>query len=85
MKPLTLFPWGTLVVAAWPSLIETEWVKFASLDPRAFNSGHKGPQEDTASKASNPRIHLALYLPALNDKQHDSHVKAYFLHLVTGK
>ncbi|WP_411726847.1 transposase [Methyloglobulus sp.] len=65
-----------------PGLSHREWVKFAGLDPKAFESGKSVHKKTRLSKAGNRHIRSALYMPALSAKQHDPHVKAYFQHLV---
>jgi transposase len=65
-----------------PDLSHREWVKFAGLDPKAFDSGKSVHKKTRLSKAGNRHIRSALYMPALSAKQHDPHVKAYFQHLV---
>ncbi len=65
-----------------PGLSHRAWVKFAGLDPRAFDSGKSVHKKTRLSKAGNRHIRSALYMPALSAKQHDPHVKAYFQHLV---
>lgn len=63
-------------------LTHKQWVRYAGLDPRAFDSGksvHKAPR---LSKAGNRHIRQALYMPALSAKQHDPYVKAFFQHLI---
>jgi len=63
-------------------LTHKQWVKYAGLDPRVFDSGksvHKAPR---LSKAGNRQIRQALYMPALSAKQHDPYVKAFFGHLI---
>jgi transposase len=65
-----------------PGLSNREWVKFAGLDPRAFESGKSVHKKARLSKAGNRHIRSTLYMPALSAKQHDPHVRAYFLHLV---
>lgn len=65
-----------------PDLSHREWVKFAGLDPRAFDSGKSIHKKTSISKAGNRHIRAALYFPALSAKQHDKHVKAYFQHLM---
>jgi transposase len=65
-----------------PDLSRREWVKFAGLDPQAFDSGKGVHKKARISKAGNPHIRAALYMPALSAKQHDRHVKAYFEHLM---
>ena len=61
-----------------PDLSHREWVKFAGLGPRAFDSGKSVHKKTRISKAGNRHIRAALYFPALSAKQHDKHVKAYF-------
>jgi transposase len=73
MGELLLLPQG---------LSHREWVKFAGLDPRAFDSGKSVHKQARLAKAGNRHIRSALYMPALSAKQHDPHVKAYFQHLV---
>ena len=65
-----------------PDLTHREWVKFAGLDPKAFDSGKSVHKKSRISKAGNRNIRAALYMPALSAKQHDPHVRAYFQHLV---
>lgn len=65
-----------------PNLSHREWVKFAGLDPRVFDSGKSVHKKARISKAGNRHIRMALYMPALSAKQHDPHVKAYFQHLL---
>ena len=63
-----------------PGLSHREWLKFAGLDPRAFDSGKSVHKQ--ARLAGNRHIRSALYMPAMSAKQHDPYVKAYFQHLV---
>lgn len=65
-----------------PGLSHREWVKFAGLDPKAFDSGKSIHKKTRISKAGNRYIRAALYMPALSAHQHDPHVRAYFQHLV---
>lgn len=65
-----------------PGLSHREWVKFAGLDPKAFDSGKSVHKKTRISKAGNGHIRAALYFPAMSAKQHDKHVRAYFQHLV---
>ena len=73
MGELLLLPQG---------LSHREWVKFAGLDPRAFDSGKSVHKKTRLSKAGNRHIRSALYMPALSATQHDKYIKAYFQHLV---
>ena len=54
-----------------PDLSHREWVKFAGLDPKAFDSGKSVHKKACISKAGNRHIRSALYMPALSAKQHD--------------
>ena len=65
-----------------PGLSHREWVKFAGLDPKAFDSGKSVHKKTRISKAGNSHIRAALYMPAMSAAQHDRHVKAYFQHLI---
>lgn len=65
-----------------PNLSHREWVKFAGLDPKAFESGKSVHKKMRLSKAGNRHIRSALYMPALSAKKHDPHVSAYFQHLI---
>jgi len=65
-----------------PDLSHREWVKFAGLDPKSFESGKSVHKKTRLSKAGNRHIRSALYMPALSAKTHDPHVSAYFQHLV---
>ena len=65
-----------------PGLSHRAWVKFAGLDPRAFDSGKSVHKQARLAKTGNRHIRSALYMPALSAKQHDPYVKAYFQHLV---
>src|SRR5690606_36195842 len=54
-----------------------EWVKFAGLDPRAFDSGKSVHKKTRISKVGNSHIRAALYMPSWSAIQHDRHIKAY--------
>jgi transposase len=63
-------------------LTHKQWVKYAGLDPRAFDSGTSVHKAARLSKAGNRQIRQALYMPALCAKCHDPYVKAFFEHLI---
>ena len=63
-------------------LTHKQWVKFAGLDPRHFQSGTSIEKRARISKSGNRYIRHALYMPALSAKAHDPHVKAFFEHLL---
>ena len=72
---------GELVLLP-PGLTHKEWVKYAGLDPRAFQSGKSVNKQPRLSKAGNRHIRQALYMPALSAKTHDPYVRAYAEHLI---
>jgi transposase len=72
---------GELSVLA-EGLTHKQWVKYAGLDPRVFQSGKSVEKKPRLSKAGNRHVRQALYMPALSAKQHDPHVRAYFEHLL---
>ena len=63
-------------------LTHKQWVKYAGLDPRVFQSGTSVEKKPRLSKAGNRHVRQALYMPALSAKQHDPHVRAYFEQLL---
>lgn len=63
-------------------LTHKQWVKYAGLDPRVFQSGKSIEKKPRLSKAGNRHVRQSLYMPALSAKQHDPHVRAYFEHLL---
>jgi transposase len=65
-----------------PGLSHREWVKFAGLAPRAFDSGKSVHKKTRISTAGNRHIRAALFMPAMSAAQHDPHAKAYCQHLV---
>lgn len=65
-----------------PGLSHREWVKFAGLDTKAFDSGKSVHKNMRLSKAANRHIRSALYMPALSAKTYDPYVRVYFKHLL---
>ena len=60
-----------------------QWVAYAGLDPRSYDSGssvHKPPQ---ISRCGNPHLRRFLYMPALVAVRCDPHVQAFYNQLVT--
>ncbi len=64
------------------NLTKKQWVAFAGLDPRAYESGTSINKKTRISKAGNRLLRHALFMPALSAKQHEPHIKAFFEHLV---
>jgi transposase len=59
-----------------------QWVAHAGLDPRHFESGSSVAKKPCLSKAGNKYIRLALYMPALVAAHSETHIQAYYQHLV---
>lgn len=59
-----------------------QWVAYAGLDPRQFESGSSVLKKPRLSKAGNKYIRQALYMPALVASCSEPNVKAYYLHLI---
>jgi transposase len=59
-----------------------QWVAYAGLDPRQFESGSSVAKKPRISKAGNKFIRQALYMPALVATRYETHIKAYYQHLI---
>jgi len=59
-----------------------QWVAYAGLDPRHFESGSSVAKKPRISKAGNKYIRHALYMPALVATRHEPHVKGYYEHMI---
>ena len=59
-----------------------QWVAYAGLDPREYTSGTSVHKKVRISKAGNQHLRRALYMPALVAVQHQSHLRAYYEHLL---
>ena len=59
-----------------------QWVAYAGLDPRAFESGSSVSKKPRISKAGNKFIRQALYMPALVAVRHEPNIKGYYIHLI---
>jgi len=59
-----------------------QWVAYAGLDPRCFESGSSVTKKPRISKAGNKYIRLALYMPALVSSCHEPHIKGYYEHMI---
>jgi len=59
-----------------------QWVAFAGLDPRLFESGSSVSKKPRISKAGNKFIRQALYMPALVATRHEPNIKGYYTHLI---
>lgn len=59
-----------------------QWVAFAGLDPRPFQSGTSVNKKPRLSKAGNAYLRMALYMPALNASYRELNITAYYQHLI---
>jgi len=59
-----------------------QWVAFAGLDPRQYESGSSVAKKPRISKAGNKYIRQALYMPALVASNYEPHIKGYYAHLI---
>jgi transposase len=71
---------GELAVLA-PDLGARQWVAYAGLDPREFDSGSSVHKKPRISKAGNKQLRHSLYMPALVAVRHDPHLRAFYQHL----
>jgi transposase len=72
---------GELSVLA-PDLQARQWVAYAGLDPRQYDSGTSVHKKPRISKAGNKYLRHALFMPALVAVQHDPHLRAFYQHLL---
>lgn len=59
-----------------------QWVAYAGLDPRIFESGSSVSKKPRISKAGNKYIRQALYMPALVATRFEPNIKGYYAHLI---
>ena len=59
-----------------------QWVAYAGLDPREYQSGSSVHKKVRISKTGNRHLRRALYLPALVAVRHEPHLHAFYQHLV---
>ncbi len=58
-----------------------QWVAYAGLDPRLFESGSSVEKKPRISKVGNKYIRQALYMPALVATRFEPNIKGYYAHL----
>ncbi len=59
-----------------------QWVAFAGLDPRPYESGASVQRPRRISKAGNVYLRRPLYMPALVAVRHDPHFQAFYQRLL---
>lgn len=65
-----------------PDMNARQWVAYAGLDPRIFDSGTSVSKKPRISKAGNKFIRQALYMPALVATRYEPNIKGYYEHLI---
>lgn len=63
-------------------LTNRQWVAYAGLDPKQFQSGTSVNKKSRISKAGNRYLRKSLFMPALSASKCDEYIKAYFTHLI---
>lgn len=59
-----------------------QWVAYAGLDPREYQSGSSVHKKARISKVGSRHLRRALFMPALVAVHHDPHFGAYYQHLL---
>ena len=59
-----------------------QWVAYAGLDPREYQSGSSVHKKVRISKTGNRHLRRALYMPALVAVRHEPHLRAFYQHLL---
>ncbi len=59
-----------------------QWVAYAGLDPREYQSGSSVHRKARISKTGNRHLRRALYMPALVAVSHEPHLRAFYRHLL---
>jgi len=59
-----------------------QWVAYAGLDPREYQSGSSVHKRVRISKTGNRHLRRALYMPALVAVRHEPHLRAFYQHLL---
>ncbi len=70
------------IISVPAGLTHKQWVAFAGLDPRQFQSGTSINKKIGISKAGSRRIRQALFMPAMSAIRNDRYVKGYYQHLL---
>lgn len=73
------------IISMPTGLTHRQWVAFAGLDPRQFESGTSVRKKPGISKAGNRRMRKILFMPAMSAAMNEDHVKAYVNHLITNR
>ncbi|HEX3554231.1 MAG TPA: IS110 family transposase [Thermoanaerobaculia bacterium] len=59
-----------------------QWVAYAGLDPRSYESGSSVHKPAQISRCGNPHLRRSLYMPALVAVRRDPHVRAFYEQLL---
>lgn len=60
-----------------------QWVAYAGLDPREYQSGSSVQKKVRISKIGNRHLRRALYMPALVAVRYEPHLRAFYRHLLS--
>lgn len=73
------------IISIPQGLTHKQWVAFAGLDPRQFQSGTSINKTIGISKAGSRRMRCILFLPAVTAANNDLHIKSYYHHLLENR
>lgn len=59
-----------------------QWIAYAGLDPREYQSGQSVHRQARISKTGNRHLRRALFMPALVAVRHEPHLRAFYQHLL---
>ena len=65
-----------------PDMKAPQWVAFAGLDPREYQSGTSVKRPKRISKRGNKFLRSALYMPVMTASNKDPHIRAFYRKLV---
>lgn len=71
-------------IAVLPATLDArQWVAHSGLDPKHHQSGSSIEWRPRISRAGNPRLRAALYMPALVAVQHEAHLRRFYQRLLS--
>lgn len=73
------------IISIPEGLTHKQWVAFAGLDPRQFQSGTSINKKVGISKAGNRRMRTGLFFPAITAIRNDIYIRSYYEHLLENR
>lgn len=70
------------IISIPEGLTHKQWVAFAGLDPRQFQSGTSINKKVGISRAGNRRMRTGLFFPAITAIRNDVYIRSYYEHLL---